>query len=98
MCTDAPAHPLGKFPFATCGQSAEMPASLEELESIWGDEVEEGEMEYAAKRLLVFAPTGYPWSEISERLENCVWFAAAAGQGLQEADQDTVLEQITGSV
>jgi hypothetical protein len=98
MCTDAPAHPLGKFAFAAGEQSALVPRSLEELQSLWGDEVDEGEMEYAAKRLLVFGPNAYPWNELSERFENCIWVASIAGQGMREADQEVVLDQVAGSV
>lgn len=98
MCTDASAHPLGKFPVATSGQDRPMPTNLSELQSIWGDEVDEGEMEYASKRLLVFAPDAYPWNELGESLENTIWVASRAGEGMRDADQDTVLEAVAGSV
>ncbi len=98
MCTDASAHPLGKFPMRNTGQGVSVPGSLEELQSVWGDEVDEGEMEYAAKRLIVFGPNAYPWNEIHERFENCIWVPSTAGQGMKEADQDAVLEAVAGSV
>ena len=98
MCTDAPAHPLGKFPMPVSGQERPMPTNLSELQSIWGDEVDEGEMEYASKRLIVFGPNAYPWNELAESLENAIWVTSKAGEGMREADQDTVLEAVAGSV
>lgn len=98
MCTDASAHPLGKFTPASTGQERPMPTSLAEFQSIWGDEEDEGEMEYAAKRLIIFGPDAYPWNELAETLENSVWVTSQAGAGMREADQDTVLEAIAGSV
>lgn len=98
MCTDASAHPLGKFTPAPTGQERPMPTGLAEFQSIWGDEEDEGEMEYAAKRLIIFGPDAYPWNELAETLENSVWVTSQAGAGMREADQDTVLEAISGSV
>lgn len=98
VCTDASAHPLGKFSLPTSGQDRPMPADLSELESIWGNEAEDGEMDYQSKRLIVFAPNAYPWSDLPHILENIVWVESAAGQGMRDQDQDSVLEAIAGSV
>lgn len=99
VCTDAPAHELGKFPYSgEGGQGRPMPGSLAELNTIWGDETDEGEMEYAAKRLIVFAPSAYPWPEMAEKFENFIYIPLPAGHGMQGSDQEIVLEQVAGSV
>jgi hypothetical protein len=97
VCTDASAHPLGRFEMGPVdGRPA--PRSLPELQAMWGDQTDEGEMEYAAKRLLVFGPLAYPWDQINNLFENTIWFESVAGQGMSERDQDAVLEAIAGSV
>jgi von Willebrand factor type A domain len=98
VCTDASAHPLGRFTVPTTGQTQPMPADLAGLQSIWGDEVDDGEMEFSSKRLIVFGPDMYPWNELGESLENCIWVTSRAGQGMRDADQETVLEAVAGSV
>jgi hypothetical protein len=98
VCTDASAHPLGKFRLPARLSNLDLPANMDDLNAMWGDEVDEGLMEFAAKRLLVFGPDKYPWSDLSELFENCIWVKSEAGQGMTDADQDLVLDQIAGSV
>jgi hypothetical protein len=98
VCTDASAHPLGRFKPPSFLSNVAMPTTLEELQALWGDDVDEGEMEFAAKRLLIFAPDMYPWGEMTSRFENCVYVPSVAEAGMQESDQDMVLGLIAGSV
>jgi hypothetical protein len=99
VCTDAPAYPLGLHELPNPdGSSAPWPTSWEELQAMWGDEIDEGEMEYAAKRLVVFAPNDYPWNEIMDSFENCAWLESAAGQGMVEIDVKEIIAAIAGSV
>lgn len=98
MCTDASAHPLGKFPAPGHDEQRPMPASLEELQAIWGDEIDEGEMDYAAKRLLIFAPDVYPWADATGLFENCIYVPTVGTSGLSDQDQNAVISKIAGSV
>ena len=86
--------PLGTAP-AIFGDA---PRTMDDLNAMWGDEVDEGLMEFAAKRLLVFGPDLFPWSDISELFENCIWVKSEAGVGMTGADFDLVFDQIAGSV
>jgi hypothetical protein len=97
LCTDAPAHPLGRAPMAPiAGRPA--PRSLEELQARWGDAADDGDMDFNAKRLLVFAPDADPWAEVHERFENCIWVPSQAGEGMRETDMDYVVEQVVSSI
>ena len=98
MCTDAPAHPLGKFEMRRHGQEAPWPVAMGELHAMWGDAVDEGEMEHKSKRLLLFAPECSPWSEIVEAWENTIAVPSPAGAGLSNAEQTEVIDIIAGSI
>lgn len=99
MCTDAPAYPLGEIdPPADFGQIVSWPSSLDDLLSMWGDSVDDGEMEYSAKRLIIFGPNDYPWNEMMDAFENCIWMESAAGDGMREIEMQDILSLIAGSV
>lgn len=95
VCTDASAHPLGTHP---APPNSGIPGNLDELRALWGDAVDDGMMDFKAKRLVLFAPDADPWNSISETWENVIWFPAKAGRGMGEAEQREVLDQIAGSV
>jgi len=99
MCTDASAHPLGKFEMTGTTQSTKpFPTSMEELQAIWGDEADDGEMEYEAKRLLIFGPRSYPWEDATGLFENCIYVPTEARAGMSDQDQRQVISAIAGSV
>ena len=75
-----------------------MPKNLDELLLLWGDSVDPGEMELAAKRLLLFVPDAYPWSDIANDWENIIWFPSAAAHGLADHEQREIIDQIASSV
>lgn len=62
MYTDAPAHQLGSM--FRCPPN--MPRSLDELEDNWNG------MDEKVKRLVLFAPHSYPWSDIAFSWNNVV--------------------------
>ena len=65
LFTDAPAHELG-FGKADPNYPKEgMPEDFGELSEMWGDEDSQGEMDYQAKRLLLFAPDQTFWHTIA---------------------------------
>jgi hypothetical protein len=99
MCTDAPAHPLGKFALPEPGgQVLSWPTSMEQLQAIWGDETDDGEMEFEAKRLVIFGPSDYPWNEIMDLFENCVWLESAAGHGMADIDMALIIDAVASSL
>lgn len=89
--TDAPAHPLGSVPG--------FPASLDELFAQWGHAQSRGAlMENSAKRLLIFAPEEYPWTDIADDWNNTLFFPSEAGEGLEEWELDVIIATIANSL
>jgi hypothetical protein len=93
--TDAPAHPLEKSRRAAVERyPSDLPADLDELTDLWEGQT----MSMAAKRLILFAPDGYGWTEIGNHWSNVVQFVSNAGEGLKEIDYGTILDTVAQSV
>jgi hypothetical protein len=91
LWTDAGAHDLGfgkHSPYYPKG----MPADLSELSDWWDD------MNYNAKRLVLFAPDDNGWNYISQNWENTVYVPSVAGNGLAEKNYAEILNTIASSV
>lgn len=100
MFTDASAHPLGdprQTAAATYPRS--MPGSLEALFQQWGTgQSRNALMENSAKRLLMFAPEAYPWTDIADDWNNTIFFPSEAGEGLEEWEMDEIIATIANSL
>jgi hypothetical protein len=93
--TDQPAHPLDPS-MVPADFSARVPADFSGLTDLWEDE--QGPMGSSAKRLILFAPDGPGWSDISSVWENVVHHPSQAGGGLSEVDYGTIIDSIGNSV
>jgi hypothetical protein len=98
--TDAPAHALehsaGKVP---APYGALVPASLDELTEMWeGDHGTRSALRQSAKRIVLFAPEAYPWSEISLNWYESIHFPSMAGNGLRDHEYDEIMDMLTKSV
>ena len=51
-----------------------------------------------SKRLIIFAPDGPGWTDISGVWENVVHHPSKAGEGLSEVDYGTIIDSIANSV
>lgn len=96
--TDASAHPLE----AAAGRSVPgyptgLATSFDHLSDLW-DDPQQGMMEFAAKRLLLYGPDVYPWNMISTHWDNVLHYPSAAGRGLSEVQFDQIIDAIAGSV
>lgn len=98
LFTDAPAHDLGFCKSAPNYPKSGMPANFSELSAMWGDEDDPGEMDYQAKRLLLFAPNESYWSKIANNWENVVIRTAQEATGLQDISYQVMLDTIVNSV
>lgn len=98
LFTDASAHPLGFGKKAKNYPKTGMPADFGELSAMWGDEDEPGEMDYQAKRLLLFAPEKSFWKTIASCWENTVIRTAKEATGLQELSYQAMLDTIANSI
>jgi hypothetical protein len=93
--TDQPAHPLDASALPA-DLSSRVPADFSALTDLWEDE--QGPMGSSAKRLILFAPDGPGWSDISSVWENVVHHPSQAGGGLSEVDYGTIIDSIGNSV
>lgn len=93
--TDQPAHPLdaSALPPASAGR---VPADFSALTDLWEDP--QGPLGSSSKRLIVFAPDGPGWSDISGVWENVVHHPSQAGSGLSDVDYGTIIDSIGNSV
>jgi len=94
--TDAGTHPLEKNAGSKPGRyPADMPANLNALTDMW-----EGQdfMDANAKRLVLFTPDAYAWSDIATHWESCMHYPSRSGEGLSEIEYGTILETIANSI
>jgi hypothetical protein len=100
MFTDASAHRLGD-PRQTNAPSypRSAPRSLDVLFQQWGSgQNRDALMENSAKRLLMFAPEVYPWTDIADDWNNTIFFPSEAGEGLEEWEMDQIIATIANSL
>ena len=93
--TDQPANPLDPS-IVPADLSSRVPADFSALTDAWEDE--QGRMGSSSKRLILFAPDGPGWSDISAVWENVVHNPSQAGGGLSEVDYGTIIDSIGNSV
>jgi hypothetical protein len=93
--TDQPAQPLDASVLPS-DLSSRVPADFSALTDVWEDE--QGPMGSSSKRLILFAPDGPGWSDISAVWENVVHNPSQAGGGLSEVDYGTIIDSIGNSV
>lgn len=93
--TDTSAHKLER---AVAEQPdnypAEMPKSFDELTDQWDGQ----EIDASARRLILFAPDVYPWSEIAAHWEETVHFCSRGGDGLGEMDYNFIMNMLAHSI
>ncbi|NJL14943.1 MAG: VWA domain-containing protein [Microscillaceae bacterium] len=93
--TDASTHPLekdeGKKPN---NYPKDMPANFDELTDLWDGQF----MSHSAKRLIIYSPDAYAWTDIANHWDNTIQYPSKAGQGLGEVDYQTILDAIASSV
>jgi hypothetical protein len=93
--TDQPANPLD--PEVLPGElRRRVPADFSALTDLWEDT--QGRLGASSKRLILFAPDGPGWSDISAVWENVVHHPSQAGGGLSDVDYGTIIDSIGNSV
>jgi hypothetical protein len=95
--SDASAHPLEKNKGAKpAGYPAYMPADFDEMTDLW--EGQSSPVHPSWKRLLLFTPDVYPWSDIANNWDSTLHYTSKAGAGLGDKDYKTILDAIAQSV
>lgn len=95
LWTDQPAHPLDAS-LVPADLRSRIPADFSALTDAWEDD--QGVMGSSSKRLILFAPDGPGWSDISAVWENVVHNPSVAGGGLSDVDYGTIIDSIGNSV
>ena len=93
--TDQPAQQLGSAALPADLQ-ARVPADFSALTDLWEDN--QGPLGSSSKRLILFAPDGPGWSDISGVWENVLHHPSQAGGGLSDVDYGTIVDSIGNSV
>jgi hypothetical protein len=93
--TDQPAHPLDASALSPAFADR-VPADFSALTDLWEDP--QGPLGSSSKRLILFAPDGPGWSDISGVWENVVHNPSQAGGGLSDIDYGTIIDSIGNSV
>ena len=93
--TDQPAQQL-EASVLPADIASRVPADFSALTDAWEDE--QGRMGSSSKRLILFAPDGPGWSDMSAVWENVVHHPSQAGGGLSEVDYGTIVDSIGNSV
>jgi hypothetical protein len=93
--TDQPAHPLG-YAVVPPDLASSVPRDFSALTDLWEDP--QGPVGASSKRLILFAPEGQGWTDISDAWENVVHYPSQAGAGLSDVDYGTIIDSIGNSV
>jgi hypothetical protein len=93
--TDQPAQPLNPAVLPP-SLRARVPADFSAVTDMWEDP--QGPLGSSSKRLILFAPDGPGWSDISGVWENVVHHPSQAGGGLSDVDYGTIVDSIGNSV
>jgi hypothetical protein len=97
--TDASAHTLEKSKLVRlspgCNYPVDIPKSLDELTDLW-----EGQehMNASGKRLIIYSPDSYPWTDIANNWNNSIHFASQAGHGLSDIEYNAIIDAIANSI
>jgi hypothetical protein len=97
LWTDAPAPRLEKMAGTKPpGYPEDLPANFDELTDLWDGQT--SPMHPSWKRLLMYAPDVFPWTEIANYWDQCLMYPSRAGMGLGDQDYRTILDAIAKSV
>ena len=93
--TDTSAHELERAAAEQpSSYPAEMPKSIDELTDQWDGQG----IDASARRLILFAPDVYPWSDIAAHWEEVVHFPSKGGDGLGEMDYGSIMSMLAHSI
>lgn len=93
LLTDASAHKLDDSRRSACAAYPnDMPKNLTEFKAAWE------ELDPQAKRLALFAPNVYPWTELASSMEMTQATWSKAGVGIPEQEFTSVIKYISESI
>ena len=92
--TDASAHKLEKRADSDVEVPEALPKNFNELKDLWDGQA----IGQSAKRLVMFAPEAYPWSDLGMNYDQAYLLPTRAGEGMREYDYDEILHLIANSI
>ncbi len=92
--TDASAHKLEKRADGDVEITEGLPRNIDELRDLWDGQG----IGQSAKRLVIFAPEAYPWSDLHTHWEEVYLLPTRAGEGMKEHEYDEILQILAASV
>ena len=96
LWTDASAHELEKnIDSKPSNYPQNMPKDFDGFADLWEGQ---SNMNQSAKRLILFAPDAYPWTNINTHFTNTAMLPSKAGHGLEELEYSQILNAIANSV
>lgn len=106
LFTDASAHPYEQqLDGVPANYPANMFKNLQELCQVWGSgqdylggSAKIAQMNKEAKRLVLFAPSVYPWNELEADLENVIRKDLNSGDGGKDLDLTDVIALVANSI
>jgi hypothetical protein len=96
MWTDTSAHKLEKATgLKPANYPLDIPGNFDELTDAW-----EGQLHviFSSKRLIIYSPDSYPWTDIANNWSNTIHYTSQAGLGLDEVEYNTIIDQIANSI
>lgn len=94
--TDASAHPIEKANRSNPYYPPHAARTFDELYESWDGQ--ENGMNFAAKRMILFAPEHESWAKIGDHWQKAVFLPSRAGEGMSEIEYSAILDQIVGSI
>lgn len=74
--------------------TSQIPKNFDDLSDLWDGQA----MSRTSKRLIMYSPDAYAWTDIANHWENTIQYPSKAGEGLNEVDYQTILDAIANSV
>jgi hypothetical protein len=92
--TDAPAHQLEKRADSDLEMPEALPTNMGELKDLWDGQA----IGQNARRMIIFAPDAYPWSDFREHLDQVWLLPTRAGEGMREHEYGEILDVLSASI
>ena len=92
--TDASAHTLEKRADSDTELAEGLPRNVDELKDLWDGQA----IGQTGKRLVVFAPEAYPWSDLRMHWDQVWLLPTRAGEGMKEHEYDEILHVLAESI
>jgi hypothetical protein len=92
--TDASAHKLEKRADSSVDVAEILPKNFNELSDLWNGQA----IQQNARRLIIFAPEAYPWSDLLTHWEQVWLMPTRAGEGMKEHEYDEILHVLANSI